>query len=78
MYIYSDIIELQLVGDTVAPLLRIVNTNSKEYGASNVHIFEENTMSPCNVNKFDQVIIDLRDSSGNPLPFPCMCKITFS
>jgi len=27
MYIYRDIVEPQLVGDTVAPLQRIINTN---------------------------------------------------
>lgn len=69
MYIYSDIVEPQLVGDTVAPLLRIINTNIKEYGASNVHIFENPHYVPVQRKQFDQIIIDLRDSTGNPLPF---------
>jgi len=68
-HIYSDIVEPQLAGDTVAPLLRIINTNIKEYVASNVHIFENPHYVPVQRKQFDQIIIDLRDSTGNPLPF---------
>jgi len=69
MYIYSVMVEPQLVGDTVAPLLRIINTNIKGYGASSVHIFENPHYVPVQHKQFDQIIIDLRDSTGNPLPF---------
>jgi len=62
MYIYSDIAEPQ-------PLLLIINTNIKEYGSSNVHIFQNPHYVPVQRKQFHQIIIDLIDSTGNPLPF---------
>jgi len=80
MCYYSDIVEPKLVGNNFAQLLRILNTNIKEYGASNVHIFENPHYVPVQRKQFDQIIIDLRDSTGNPLPFQygSVCKTTFS
>lgn len=71
MYVYCDLVEPQMVGDTVAPLLKIVNisTTSYVYGLHNSTSFLDPHYVPVMYRSFDSVEIDLRDSTGRHLPF---------
>lgn len=71
IYCYCDIIEEQLVGDTTAPLLRIVNTESKDYsfGRECTQIFNAPIYVPVQKREFSTIEIDLRDGTGSVLPF---------
>ena len=68
LYIYSDIVESQYVGDTKAPLLRIVPmkiTDEPYHGVdfSNVHYINLLRKS------FNSVQITIKSSTGEPFPF---------
>lgn len=71
MYVYCDLVEPQMVGDTVAPLLKIVNisTSSYIYGLHKSTSFIDPHYVPVMNRSFDSVEIDLRDSTGRHLPF---------
>lgn len=70
-YVYCDLVEPQIVGDTVAPLLQIVNLNltNCRHGTQQSTLFNSPHYVPVLKNRFQEVEIDLRDSMGNPLPF---------
>lgn len=71
MYVYCDLVDPQLVGDTMAPLLRIVNINTRNasYGAMvSVH-FTDPHYVPVLKSTFETVEIDLRNDKGYHLPF---------
>jgi len=56
------------VGDTKAPLLRIVHTASKS--GDIVHmIYEKPLYVPLQQKNFDSIEIDIRSDTGNPIPF---------
>lgn len=71
MYVYCDLADHQLVGDTVAPLLRIVNidTFNSPYGTTLTVHFHDPHYVPVLKSAFDTVEIDLRDDKGRQLPF---------
>lgn len=71
MYVYCDLAEPQLVGDTVAPLLKIVNIDAKNYtyGANNIVHFTDPHYVPIVKSSFESVEIDLRNNTGQNLPF---------
>lgn len=68
LYCYCDVIEEQLVGDASAPLLRIVNTEIKDYvfGRECTKIFDTPIYQK---REFNTIEIDLRDGNGNVIPF---------
>jgi len=68
IYVYCDLAEHVLVGDTKAPLLRIVNRTSKEN--ENVHeTFNPMLYVPLQKKCFDSVEINLMSDGGIPVPF---------
>jgi hypothetical protein len=71
MYVYCDLVEPQLVGDTAAPLLKIVNIDTKnyKYGGNNIVHFNDPHYAPVMKSAFESVEVDLRDSVGRRLPF---------
>lgn len=71
MYVYCDLVEPQLVGDTCAPLLRIVDIISYNcpYGAYKTIQFQNPHYVPIIKSTFQTVEIDLRDDTGAQLPF---------
>ena len=71
MFVYCDLVEPQLVGDTVAPLLKIVNmdTTDYQYGAQKTVHYTNPHYVPLIKNTFENVEIDLRDHTGRLLPF---------
>lgn len=71
MFIYTDIIEHQHVGDVMAPLLRIVNIESSRNatGKQFVSIFTHPHYSSVLKRDFQQIEIDIRDDLGRYVPF---------
>jgi len=68
MYVYCDLLEHVVVGDTKAPLLRIVNKPHTTVG--NVHdILNPILYVPLQKKSFDTVEIDIMTDTGSPVPF---------
>ena len=68
VYVYCDILEHVTVGDTKAPLLRIVNKPKKQEG--NVHhTFQPILYVPLQKKNFDTVEINMMTDTGQPVPF---------
>jgi len=68
MYVYCDLLEHVVVGDTKAPLLRIANKTVRLYGI--VHkIFNPVMYVPLQKKNFDTVEINIMDDAGKPIPF---------
>ena len=68
MYVYCNVLEHVPVGDTKAPLLRIVRVTDKS--GHNVHtIYEKPLYVPLQQKNFDSIEIDIRSDVGNPIPF---------
>lgn len=71
IYVYCDLVEPQIIGDTLAPIIRMVNTDFTQ------HTFGENVSKsfaslqyvPLMKKSFSTVEIDLRDNTGNLIPF---------
>ncbi|KAG8231304.1 hypothetical protein J437_LFUL006960 [Ladona fulva] len=70
-YVYCDIVEQQLIGDVVSPLLRIVSYNASvsHFGQDVVHILSRPFYLPVMKREFETIEVDLRTHSGEPLPF---------
>ena len=77
LMIYSDIVEYNIVGDTKAPLLRCFPFISKLKGVDimttgqymNYQTFSNLQFRPLLKNSFHSIHIDLRDTSGEKIPF---------
>ena len=77
LVIYSDLVEYNIVGDTKAPLLRCSPFISKLKGGDNITIgqymnyqtFSILQFRPLLKNFFHSIHIDLRDPSGEKIPF---------
>lgn len=71
MFIYTDVIEHQHVGDVMAPLLRIVNIESSQNatGKQFVSIFTHPHYTSVLKRDFQQIEIDIRDDLGKYVPF---------
>ena len=68
VYIYFDLLEHVPVGDTKAPLLRIVDKSAELEG--NVHrVFNPTLYVPLQKKCFDTVEIVMMIDSGDPVPF---------
>ena len=68
LFVYSSIVVHRIVGDVMAPLLRTVPLRSKPFSAG----YEEFT-NPQYVEasggEFDEIEIDIRRDTGEPIPF---------
>ena len=77
LMIYSDLVEYSIVGDTKAPLLRCFAFISKLKGGDiittgqymNCQTFNNLQFRPLLKNSFHSIHIDLRDTSGEKIPF---------
>lgn len=71
LFIYSNLCEPSIVGDTHAPLLRIVSLDEREFnfGSTIVKRFAPVNYTPLLNNRFQIIDIDIRDQFGNPIPF---------
>jgi len=68
LYIYCDVLESVPVGDTQAPLLRIVDTEG-EHGSIIHKCYEKARYLPLQKKHFDSLEIDIRTDAGLPVPF---------
>lgn len=71
LYVYTDICEARIVGDTQAALLRIVSLDTIKYkfGANIVRQFAPIHYIPLLQHSFQHVVIDIRDQHGQHMPF---------
>lgn len=79
LYIYTDIIEPQYVGDIKTQLLRIIKTDL-EHGQLHQRSFEKPHYVPLQNTSFQTIEVDIRDALGNPVSFEfgrCTVKLHF-
>ena len=71
LFIYSDLSEPCIVGDTHAPLLRIVNLEAKKFnfGTTIAKRFDTINYVPLLNNRFQTIDIDIRGQFGQSIPF---------
>ena len=69
LYVYTDIIENQRVGDISAPLLKIVPVNRKKAGEIVSHSFLRPHYYPVKSKYTDIISIDIRSELGEKVPF---------
>ena len=68
LYVYCDLVEPRVVGDKMAPLLRSVPVLHRDGNTIN-EIFENVHYVPVSRTTFDTIEIDIRDSTGESIPF---------
>lgn len=70
LYIYTNIIMPQIVGDKFAPLLRVIsNVDHNKSGQGIVKIFENPDYFPLTVNTIQSIEIDVRNDYGQRVKF---------
>lgn len=71
LYVYCDIIQPQMVGDVMSPLLRIISLDPATYvyGSNKMHIFSPPHYIPIMRREFDTIEIDIRTNTGEKVPF---------
>ena len=69
IFVYCDIIQHQLIAETSAPLLRIINWNHAEKTQNVSQTFSELFYIPVKAYDFDTIHIYLMDSMGHPISF---------
>lgn len=68
LFIYSDILEHEIVGDSRAPLLRVVNVEHRNGEQVSIH-YDTPHYKRIQTKVFDTVEIDIRDGTGESIPF---------
>ena len=68
LYVYSSIIEPRIVGDKIAPLLRIVPISGR-HGEMVTARFDHVQYIPLLSREFGSVETEIRDDTGRPVPF---------
>lgn len=68
LLVYSDIVEPQIIGDVLAPLLRIVNVRGKD-GEMICETFDRPHYLPVSRKSFDSLEIVIRNHLGELTPF---------
>ena len=68
LYIYSDIVGYQLVGDSKSRLLKVIPVEG-EQGNTVFKSFNHLTYVPVETKEFDQISIDIRDVAGRKIQF---------
>ena len=69
LFIYSDIVEPQVVGDSSAPLLRIVGVENEQFNNTVVHTYSPPHYVSVIRRQFETIEIDIRDDTGLRIPF---------
>jgi hypothetical protein len=68
IFVYCNILEHILVGDTKAPLLRIVEAGGKSDDVIHI-VYDKPLYVPVQQRNFDSLEIDLRTDTGHSVPF---------
>ena len=70
LYVYSDVIQNQMVGDTLAPLLRIVPlSGERKFTLSKAKEFAELRYLPAVAANTDAIHVVIRRDNGEKIPF---------
>ena len=69
IFVYTDIIDYQLVGDSYSQLLQTVITTDKNYASIVSTKFDNPHYVPVNKSMITSINIDLRDDLGNKILF---------
>ena len=71
MYFYCDLLECVPVGDTSAPLLKIISLDGglEKHGQVIYRYYEKPRYVPLQKKNFETLEIDIRDSFGEHIPF---------
>lgn len=71
IYIYCDIVDMQFIGDTMAPLIQMATVDATNYshGSNKSVQFLNPHYIPVLKSSFESIEIDLRDHTGKPLTF---------
>lgn len=71
LFIYCDIVQPQIVGDVMCPLLRIISLDPIKYvyGSNKMHVFSPPHYVPVLRREFDIIEIDIRSNTGENIPF---------
>lgn len=71
IFVYTDIIQPQVVGDVITSLLRIIPLDPTKfiYGAYKMHVFSPAHYVPVLRREFDTLEIDIRSTTGARIPF---------
>ena len=69
LFVYSDILEYQFLGDAFAPLLRNVAIKQMNYGEHASIIYDTAHYVPVCRNSFETIEIDIKTDTGAPVPF---------
>lgn len=69
LFIYCDLCEPHLVGNSLSPLLRVVSLDKTEFGCNLVKSFTLQHYYPVITNVFRTIEIDIRDQMGERIPF---------
>ena len=68
LFIYTDIVEHETVGNSLAPLLRVVNVEDRKGTQISVH-YQTPHYKRVQTKVFDTIEIDIRDGTGESVPF---------
>ena len=68
LYVYSSIVEPRIVGDKIAPLLRIVPITGR-HGEMVTARFDHVQYIPMLSREFGSIETEIRDDTGRPVPF---------
>ena len=69
LYMYTDIIEDQLVGDAFAPLLRIVHMDKKSCGDVITQTYQSPHFVKVRMKRFDTIAVRIRRDTGEKILF---------
>ena len=75
MFIYCDIVNNVMVGNTEAPLLRTVHLQKTDRGATLNHLFNPGFYMQVAKPYINVIEVDIRSDSGEPFPFAKDCKM---
>lgn len=82
LFVYTNIVQSQIVGGEKHPLLRIVNTSGAATGEDITtvmasKIYEKIYYLPLQLKLLDEIVINIRDEAGSPIAFaPGILSIT--
>jgi hypothetical protein len=68
LFVYCDLVQESIVGDTKAPLLRTLNVEG-QYGDIVQKIYNNPIYVPLQKTHFDTVEINIKTENGQPVPF---------
>lgn len=69
LFVYTNLIEARPVGDTIAPLLRIIPVLHAGGTVNKINSFNNVHYLPVKRQIFESVEIDIRDGTGDNIPF---------